>query len=430
MNKNRKKRNLILAAAVSVTVAAALAGCGAEKVQTSQTTQTASLPAVTEVSGTAASAAVSAEVIKTAANVTSGGALDATDFFTERDLTQSADLTGAKSYTVKDGDTITISSEGVYVFSGSASNAQIIVDAADTDKVQLVLDGLSVTNDSIPCIYVKSADKVFVTTTDSENSLSVTGTFTADGSTNTDAVIFSRDDLVLNGTGTLSLSSSDNAVSSKDDLKITGGTLKISCSGTALEANDSIAVADGTIEISGCNDGLHAENDEDNTTGYVYICGGTFSINAADDGIHGTTIVQIDDGSFRISAAEGIEATIVQINGGSISIEASDDGINAAWKSAYSPYIEFNGGDTTIVMGAGDTDGVDSNGDIYVNGGTINVTGQSAFDYDGTAQKNGGTIIVNGTETETINNQMMGGPGGMGGMGGPGGMGGFGGPGR
>ena len=60
-------------------------------------------------------------------------------------------------------------------------------------------------------------------------------------------------------------------------------------------------------------------------------------------------------------------------------------------------------------MAAGDTDGVDSNGDLYINGGTINITGQSAFDYDGEAVNNGGTIIVNGSRTDTIPNQEFGG---------------------
>ena len=66
-------------------------------------------------------------------------------------------------------------------------------------------------------------------------------------------------------------------------------------------------------------------------------------------------------------------------------------------------------------MGQGDTDGIDSNGDLYINGGKITVNAQSPFDYDGTCEKNGGTIIVNGEETDTITNQMMGG-GGHGGM--------------
>ena len=81
----------------------------------------------------------------------------------------------------------------------------------------------------------------------------------------------------------------------------------------------------------------------------------------------------------------------------------------------------MNGGYVTIVMGAGDTDGIDSNGDLYVNGGTIDVTAQSSFDYDGTGEYNGGTIIVNGSEVSELPNQMMGGRGGMGGFGGGGG---------
>ncbi len=125
--------------------------------------------------------------------------------------------------------------------------------------------------------------------------------------------------------------------------------------------------------------------------------------------------MQIDGGTLDITASEGIEGTYVQINGGTINISASDDGINGSNKSsAYNTTIEINGGDITVIMGQGDTDGVDSNGDLIINGGTISVNAQSPFDYDGKAEKNGGTLIVNGTETDAITNQMMG--GGMGGM--------------
>ena len=225
----------------------------------------------------------------------SGGALDTSDMFTSRDLEQEADLSEAQNYTITDGQTIEITSEGVYVISGSATNASIVVDAGDEDKVQIVLDGVSITNDSTPCIYVKNADKVFVTTTDTDNTLAVTGTFTEDGDTSTDAVIFSKDDLVLNGTGTLTIQSTENGVSCKDDLKITGGTLNITCSADALEANDSIRIADGTINIDTQKDALHAENDEDDTVGFVYICGGTLNVQSEDDAVHATTVIQIDD---------------------------------------------------------------------------------------------------------------------------------------
>lgn len=339
------------------------------------------------------------------------GSMNATDIFTTRDLTQNADLTDATYFTVTSGSNINITSAGVYVLSGSASNVSVTVNAGDDDKVQIVLDGVGITNNSKPAIYVVNADKVFITTASgSTNSLSVTGSFTADGTTNTDAVIFSKDDIVLNGLGALNIRSTNNGVTSKDDLKVTGGTLNITCSADALEANDSIAIAGGNITISTKKDGMHAENDEDNAVGYIYICGGSLDINATSDGIQGTTIVQIDNGNIDISASEGIEGTYVQINGGTINISASDDGINASNKSStVSVTIEINGGDITINMGQGDTDGVDSNGNLFINGGTIRVNAQSPFDYDRTANKTGGTIIVNGMQTDTITNQIMGG---------------------
>ena len=374
------------------------------------------------VNATGCTETVTTTVPAGAASVSTGTAIyTSDDMFSNRDLKQSADLTDAQYITVESGKDITISSAGVYVISGSAKETTVIVDAADEDKVQLVLDGLTITNTDFPCIYVRSADKVFITTTDSTNTLKVTGSFISDGDTNTDAVIFSKDDLVLNGVGSLIISSTDNGISSKDDLKITGGTVSINCTSDALEANDSIRIADGNITIVTKKDGLHAEYDEDNSVGYIYIGGGSLNITASDDAIHATTVVQIDGGEIKLTAREGIEGTYVQINGGTINISATDDGINAGRKStAYAVTIEINGGYTTIRMGSGDTDAVDSNGNIYVNGGTIDITAQSSFDYDGTAKYSGGTIIVNGVTTNTITNQMMGGPGG-GGFGGRGG---------
>ena len=364
---------------------------------------------------------------------TGASALDSADLFSDRDLKQEADLSEAVSETLTDGQTLEITAAGVYVLSGSAKNASVTVEAGDEDKVQLVLDGLNVTNDSVPVIYVKNADKVFVTTAQgSENSLSVTGTFTADGSTNTDAVIFSRDDLVLNGLGSLSISSTDNGVSCKDDLKITGGSLTVSAVDHALEANDSIAVCDGEISVtSSAKDGLHAENEDDNSKGWIYISGGSLTVKAADDGVHAVSILQMDGGSLNVTAAEGLEATWIQINDGDITIQATDDGVNAGRKSsAYTVCVEINGGSLTVTMGQGDTDAIDSNGNLIITGGTINITAQSPFDCDGSVTKTGGTIIVNGVETDQITSQFgggMGGFGGRGGMGGMGGQGGFGG---
>lgn len=354
--------------------------------------------------------------ISTAFTSYDGGIIDTSDLFTDRDLRQTVDTSDAQSTEIKNKSAITIDKEGIYVISGDADDAQIIVDAADDAKIQIVLNGVNITNSSIPAIYVKNADKVFVTTQNgTENTLSVTGSFSADGTTNTDAVIFSKDDLVINGQGTLNISSTDNGISSKDDLKITGGTINITSSADAIEANDSIAIADGNISINTEKDGLHSENEDDNSKGYIYIAGGTFSITSGSDGIQATTVLQIDGGNIDISSSEGLEGTYIQINDGTVKISASDDGINASRKSSsYNVTIEINGGNISVDMGQGDTDALDTNGDLIINGGNISITAQSPFDYDGKGELNGGTVTVNGEQVTELTNQMMGG-----GMGGP-----------
>lgn len=344
--------------------------------------------------------------------ITSDGKIDTDNLFSERDLTQTADTSSATVYTVTDGTDITITQAGVYVLDGTASNMTVYVEAGDEDKVQLVLNGVSITNSDKPCIYVKNADKVFVTTA-KNSSLTVNGSYAAD-SENADAAIFSCDDLTLNGTATLTVNSTDVGIDTKDDLKVTGGSYIITAKTKVFEANDSIRICDGTFTLNAGTDGLHSENTDDDSLGYIYISDGTFNINAGDDGIHGTSIVQLDGGSFTIKAVEGIEGTYVLINDGSLNITASDDGINAGQKSkSYDVLIEINGGEINITMGAGDTDGIDSNGNLTITGGTVNITGSSAFDYDGTGTYTGGTLTVNGQKVTELTQSMPG--GGMGG---------------
>ena len=405
-----KKKALVLGLASLILAGALLSGCG---IVSSGAQSTESVGANPAGQSDAVSTATSLPAVSTAAT----SAEAESELFSKRDLAQTADLSEATFITLTDSETVTITEAGVYVLSGSAKEAQVAVKAGDEDKVQLVLDGLSITNSGKPCILVESADKVFLTSAEgSENALTVSGRFSGDE----DAVIFSRDDLVLNGLGTVTIASSGDGIRTNDDLKLTGGTWNVTAAGTALKAHDSILAWDGTYELSAGSDGLHAEDSDDDSTGFILIRGGSFTIRAGDDGVHATTTVTVDGGTLSIDAAEGIEATQVAVNDGEISITATDDGINAGKKStALSVKIELNGGKITISMGAGDTDGIDSNGDLIITGGVIDVSCQSPFDYDGSCTYTGGTLIVNGQETDTITNQMMGGP--MGHMGGQGG---------
>lgn len=337
--------------------------------------------------------------------------LDTSDLFSNRDLKHEVDLEAGTNIVLESGKDILIDKEGIYVLKGDVKNVTVRVETSKEEKVQLVLAGVRIINESSPAIYVKSADKVFVTTTESNNYMEVSGYFIADEETNLDAVIFSKEDITFNGTGVLEIESTQgNGISSKDDLKITGGTYNIKSKGHALEANDSIRIYDGTLNLDAGKDGLHSENNEDDSLGYIYIKNGTINIIAGDDAIRGNSLVQIDEGIINIeSCEEGIEATSIKINGGDINIYAKDDGINAARKTNHKVAIEVNGGNINIKMASGDTDAFDSNGDITINAGTINIEAVSAFDSDGVAILNGGDVTVNGQKiTQITQNQMRG----------------------
>ena len=137
------------------------------------------------------------------------------DFRTEYDAFSAVEIelgdSGIKcsSPAVKvEGNTVTLSLEGTYVLSGSISDGMVIIDAANTDKIQLVLNNASITSQTSAPIYIKQADKVFLTLAEnSENELINGGSFDTIDDSNIDAAIFARDDLTINGSGSLTVSS-------------------------------------------------------------------------------------------------------------------------------------------------------------------------------------------------------------------------------
>ena len=247
------------------------------------------------------------------------GSFSSADMFTERDLARTYEESGAVYVTLSgdgitgemdgvaiNGQTVTITAEGTYIFSGTLSEGQIVVDA-DNAKVQIVFDNVDITCASSAAVYVKSAEKVFVTLAEgSQNTLRNTDEYVAIDDNNIDAVIFAKSDLTLNGTGSLTIVSAEgHGIVSKDDLKITGGTYDITAAGHALSGKDSVRIADGTFILTAEKDGIHAENADDEEKGYIYIADGDFTITSDGDGMDASNIVQIEDGTFDITAGGG-----------------------------------------------------------------------------------------------------------------------------
>ena len=254
-------------------------------------------------------------------NVTGAQSLaDTSDMFTERDMETTYDEENAVSIELN-GDsavcesdsvqiaesTVSIVEEGTYILSGALDDGMLIVDADDTDKVQIVLNGAQITSSSSAAVYVLSADKVFITTAvGTENTLANGGEYVAIDDNNIDAAVFSKSDLTLNGEGSLCVSAAvGHGIVSKDDLVLTSGTYEITAASHGLSGKDSVRIAGGSYTIQSGKDGIHAENADDASLGFVYIADGTFAITAEGDGMSAAGYLQADGGDYTITAGGG-----------------------------------------------------------------------------------------------------------------------------
>ncbi len=205
------------------------------------------------------------------------------------------------------GSTVTITDEGTYIISGSLDDGMVVVNADKKDKLQLVLKDASINCDTSAPIYVLQADKVFITLAeDSENTLSNGGTFISIDENNIDAVVYSKEDLTINGAGSLTVTSpSGHGIVSKDDLVLIGGSYEINTAAQGISGKDSVRIADTELNITSGKDGIHSENTDDISLGFVYIEGGVFNISAEGDALSASANMQIDGGSFNIITGGG-----------------------------------------------------------------------------------------------------------------------------
>ncbi|HIS24753.1 MAG TPA: carbohydrate-binding domain-containing protein [Candidatus Faeciplasma gallinarum] len=357
------------------------------------------------------------------------------DMFTDRDSSDSYDesdsvlialdgdsVTSSSDSVVISGSTVKISEEATYILSGELDDGMIIVDAQDTAKIQLVLNGVSINSETSAPLYILEADKVFVTLADgTDNCLSNVGTFTAIDENNIDGAVFSKQDLTFNGSGTLTVTSeAGHGIVCKDDLVITGGTYIINSASHGIDANDSVRITgDTSLSIYSGKDGIHAENSDDESLGFVYISSGTFEIDAQGDGISAGSYMQIASGSFDILAGggsvnesresseswgmmgggrfggrgdfggggpgEGMQP-VSNVSSSSASDSTSMKGIKAGGE------LSIYGG--SFVIDSAD-DAVHSNSSVMVTGGEFEIaSGDDAFHADDTLSISSGTINI------------------------------------
>ena len=312
---------------------------------------------------------------------------DADISVTDRDA--SGEYDASKAVSLSPSDDLTITEAGVYILSGVYKNAMIVIDAGEEDKVQLVLDNAELSNENGPAVYVRSADKVFITAAEgTENTISDGADYTlTDEETTLDAAVFSRDDLTINGAGRLTITGNyKHAVVSKDDLVVTARDLTVSAGNVGLSGKDSVKLCEASVTITAGTDGIRSENGAEEGKGFVSAVNSTVTIESGKDGIQAETVFVSENSELTITAGggsgarsadasesfKGIKAgASLTISGGSCTISSLDDGLHTDGS------LLIGGGDFSIRSG---DDAVHANEKAEIAGGTLDLTAREGIE--------------------------------------------------
>lgn len=359
---------------------------------------------------------------------------------TKINLSGSGATVSGSGVTVENGN-ITITSAGSYIISGTLTDGSIKVNCSEKGTVRLILNGASISSSSTAPVVVEEAKKVLVTLADGTTNTITDKTRQSVDDEDFSSAVYSKADLVFNGSGTINVNAGyRNGIKSTDDLKVVSGTFNITSNEDGIIGKDLLGIKDGKFTIKSGSDGMKSTYDTDTSKGNIVITGGEFDITASndgvhcnedilisggnltissgDDGVHADANLQVDGGTIDIKKCyEGLEGVHITLNDGDISIVASDDGINAADGSSSSGMgmggfgggqasssdssvlLTINGGNIFVNAGG---DGLDSNGNIVMNGGNVTVLGptsdgDTALDFDGAFTINGGVLMAFGS---------------------------------
>lgn len=380
----KNKFSALLASALCLTM---LAACGTQST-TGTNSGTTSSPTVTAKANTAVS------VSDTSADY------DSSDYYF------SWKSQSYKTIKLENGSQ-SITKSGVYELTGTLSDGSITVEVdktSDKGVVYLVLNGANLSSSNSAPIYIKSAKKVVIILESGTSNTVYQGSgVTVNADSEPSAAIFSKTDLTITGSGSLNVTSDYNdAITSKDILKITDGIFTIKAAGDGIVGKDILAVKSGSITISAGKDGMRSTNDTDADMGNVLITNGTFNITAGNDAIQAWSSLLINGGSFNLVTGGGYSGvTKTNMNGGGFGGMGGPPGqttSTAKTETESTKGIKANGivavtGGTFDISSTDDT--VHSNGDVSISGGTFTLSsGDDGIHADGTVTVSGGKITI------------------------------------
>ena len=355
------------------------------------------------------------------------------------------------------GSTVTIRKPGTYRISGTLEDGQILVDV-DEGAVALLLDGASVSCSSGPALHVLDSRKLVLYLTEGTSNFLTSGeetqitAYSSDLYASGGALMFG-DSAVIAGEGSLTvLGYVNNGIHCSNDLVIRDGNIRVEAVNTGIKGKDSLTVSGGRISVLSGGDGLGSDGTDDGT-GTVTVIDGTLDIVSYDDGIQAESLIDLKGGEISIesrddglnssgditvdgasitadcrddavhadcgvliasgkinvtSSNEGIEGRNITVDGGTVSIVSFDDGFNCvsdSSKQMWGPYPQEISDDLPVLLINGGSiyinaqgDGLDSNGNIVIGGGTLVIDGPSQ-NWNGSldsGRERGGVITVNG----------------------------------
>ncbi|MBQ4350285.1 MAG: carbohydrate-binding domain-containing protein [Clostridia bacterium] len=253
---------------------------------------------------------------------------------TEITLTGSGATCDSSAVYVGEDGKININSAGTYLITGTLDDGMIYVDCVDAGVIDLVLKGVTITNNDGACIYIHKTQDAVITLYEGTTNVLTDGsvyTFENPEDTEPDAALFSKEDLTINGTGTLTVNGNySNGIVSKDGLKIDNGTINVNSARHGIKGKDYLTINGGTITVNALRDGIKSTNYDSQLVGYVEINGGTVNITSEDEAVQAVSAINFNGGEVTLgSTNNGVKCDgAINFNGGSVSIDVEDNALN------------------------------------------------------------------------------------------------------